>query len=202
MPIVHKACGDGTIPEHLCNPCIKNEKGGVRGVAYIEKSLIDAARDSTTGLIKKTVVEVLTWWNTGAESGKIIVVPKTRGTFDGGSPQTGSGYGDVKEITIAKNFTLVAYDPDHKDNESFYEALANAPGAYHVAWRTGSELRISDEPVSIDVVDNTEEDVDSVVDWAATSTWTQSRKTVQIFDLEPVKPIFSCFEVAEEEVEG
>jgi hypothetical protein len=199
MAIVYKSCGGNTIPAHLCNACTKTEKGGVRGVAYIQKILIDAVRNAETGLINKTNVELLTWWNTNIENGKIIIVPQTRGTFDGGSPQTGAGYGDTKEITIAKNFTLVSHDPDHKDNEEFYAALSNAPGAYHVAWRTGTELRISDTPVNIDVVDNTEEDVDSVVDWAATATWTQSRKTVQVFDVTPVKQLFNCFEVEPEE---
>jgi hypothetical protein len=199
MPIIaYKVCGGNGIPVHTCKPCIKNEKGGVRGVAYIENDYLELARDATSKLIEKTSVETLEWWNTGILEGKIIVVPKTRGTFDGGSPQTGSGYGDVKEITIAKNFTLVANDPDHKDNEEFYEALASSPGAYHVAWRTESELRISDTPVNVDVVDNTEEDIDSVVDWAATSTWTQSRKTVQVFDITPVKTIFNCFEVEDD----
>jgi hypothetical protein len=199
MPIAYKACGGAEIPAHLCNACTTNEKGGVRGVAYIEKSYVDAARDGATGLIEKETVETLEWWNTGIEEGKIMVVPKTRGTFDGGSPQTSAGYGDVKEITKAKNFTLVSYDPDHKENEVFYEGLANAPGAFHIAWRTDTELRISDKPVNIDPVDNTEEDIDTNVDWAVTATWSQSRKTVQIFDVTPVKQFFNCFEVLPDE---
>jgi hypothetical protein len=185
----------------LCNACTDPEQGGVRGVAYIEKSYVDAAR-TADGLIDKLNVEMLAWWNTGVLSGKIIIVPRTRGTFDGGSPVTGAGYGDIAEITTGKNFTLVANDPDHKENEEFYSALANAPGAYHVAWRTNTELRISDKPVNIDPVDNTEEDISSQVFWAATATWQQSRKTVQIFDVEPIKQLFNCFEVEDEESGG
>jgi hypothetical protein len=192
MPIVYKTCGEGIIPEHLCNACIEVEQGGVRGVAFI---LSDYIPRDENGLIDGDSVESLAWWNTGITTGKIIVIPKTSGTFDGGAAVTGQGYGDVKEIVTGKTFTLVMNDPDHKENEPFYSSIANAPGTYHIAWRTGSELRISDKPVNIDPVDNTEEDINSAVRWTATSVWTQSRKTVQIFDLDPVKQIFNCFEV-------
>jgi hypothetical protein len=198
MPIVYKSCGGAEIPAHLCNACTKPEKGGVRGVAYIEKSYLDAARLSS-GLFEKSDVESLEWWNTGVLNGNIIIIPKTRGTFDGGSPQTGSGFGDISEITTGKIFTLVANDPDHKDNEAFYAALSDAPGAYYLAWRTDTELRISDAPVSIDAGDSTEEDINSQVTWAVTATWTQSRKTVQVFDVTPIKQLFNCFEVVTEQ---
>jgi hypothetical protein len=197
MPIVYKSCGGSAIPAHLCNACTKPEKGGVRGVAYIEKAYLDVAR-LVDGTFDKAKVENLSWWNTGVLNGSIIIIPKTRGTFDGGSPQTGSGFGDISEITTGKIFTLVANDPDHKDNEAFYAALSDAPGAYHMAWRTDTELRISDAPVSIDAGDSTEEDINSQVTWAVTATWTQSRKTVQVFDVTPVKQLFNCFEVAPE----
>jgi len=196
MPIVYKNCGGDAIPAHLCNPCIETEAGGVRGAAYIQESYIP--RDENE-VIDGSIVETLEWWNTGITTGKIIVIPKTRGTFDGGSPITGSGYGDVAEIVTGKTFTLVVNDPDHKENEAFYAALGNATGSYNVAWRTNTELRISDKTVNIDAVDNTEEDVNSKVEWTATVTWSQKRKTVQIFDLEPVKQIFNCFEVTEGE---
>jgi hypothetical protein len=192
MPLNYIPCSD--IPLHLCNGCIETEQGGVRGAAYIAESYIPW---TSAGTIDKTQVETLTWWTDGIEAGNIFVVPRTRGTFDGGSPVTGGGFGDVSEIVTGKSFTLVVNDPDHKENEEFYAAIANAPGAYHVAWITGSELRISEKTVNIDPVDNTEEDVNSQVVWAANITWTQKRKTVQVFDKNPVKEIFSCFEVAE-----
>jgi hypothetical protein len=193
MPLNYIPCGSGDIPAHVCNGCIKTEQGGVRGAAYIAESYIPWTAGK---LIDKTKVETLEWWQTGIENGDIHVIPKTRGTFDGGSPVTGAGFGDLAEIVSGKTFTLTVNDPDHKQNEEFYAAMANAAGAFHVAWITGSELRISEKPVNIDPVDNTEEDVNSQVVWAANVTWAQDRKTVQIFDKEPIKEIFACFEVA------
>jgi hypothetical protein len=188
MPLSYKPCGSGGIPAHVCNGCIKTEQGGVRGAAFILASHIP--RD-VNGLISQQV-EDFSWWESGINNGEIHVVPKTRGTFDGGSPTTSPGYGNLAEITTGKIFTAVMSDPDHRENEAFYEAMANAPGAYHFAWRTGNELRISDTTVNIDPVDNTEEDVNSQVVWGVTITWSQDRKTVQIFNLN--KEIFKCFD--------
>ena len=192
MPLVYKICGGGDIPAHICNPCISTENGNVRSIGLIDATLLDI---SDEGLIEKAQVEALSFWEKGVTDGKIHIVPNTRGTFDGGSPVSSAGFGDVKEIVTGKDFTLVFNDPNHKENEAFYAAIANAPGAYHIAWRTDTELRISGTAVNIDPVDNTEEDPTSAVLWTVTATWTQKRKTVQIFDLVPVKKIFNCFEV-------
>ncbi len=158
MAIVYKTCGGAEIPAHLCDPCINPEKGGVRGAAYIAVAYLEAAR-TAAGLIDKAKVETLEWWNTGIESGSIIVIPTTRGTFDGGSPITSPGYGDIKEIVTGKDFTLVVNDPNHAANEPFYAALADAPGAYNIAWITNGELRISDKPVKVDPVARSRERV-------------------------------------------
>ena len=190
MPLVYKICGGGDIPAHICNPCIDFERGRVRSVSFVEDSLFTI---TDSGLINKAQVEMPSFWEEGIENEKVHVIPKTRGTFDGGSAVTAPGHGDVKEIVTGKTFTLVFNDPDHRENEVFYAAIANAPGVYRVAWRTDTELRISGATVSIDPVDNTEDDPDSAVEWACTVTWSQKRKTVQIFDLAPVKQIFNCF---------
>ena len=192
MPLVKKICGGDEIPAHLCNGCIETEQGGIRGAAYIAAGYMPF---TAAGLIDRAIVETLTFWETGIENGSIHVIPKTRGTFDGGTPVTGAGFGDLAEIVTGKTFTLTVIDPDHKDNEEFYAAMANAAGSYHVAWRTGKELRISEKAVNIDPVDPIEEDVNSQVAWTANVTWSQNRKTVQVFDLAPVKDIFECFEV-------
>jgi len=192
MPLIKKVCGGEEVPAHICNACIEVEQGGIRGAAYI---LAQYVPFTPSGLIDRALVETESWWETGIENGGIHVIPKTRGTFDGGSPVTGAGFGDLSEIVTGKTFTLTVIDPDHKENEEFYAAMANAPGSYHVAWRTGSELRVSEKAVNIDPVDAVEEDVNSQVVWTANITWNQKRKTVQIFDLAPVKKIFECFEV-------
>jgi len=188
MPLTFKICEKVNITPHICNGCIEVEQGGLRGGAFISSSYIPRTPD---GLISKDV-ENFSWWETGINEEKIYIVPRTRGTFDGGSPKTSPGYGDLNEIITGKTFTAVMSDPDHTDNEEFYAAIADAPGGYHFAWRTGNELRISDTGVNIDPADAVEEDVNSQVVWTVTITWDQSRKTVQIFELN--KEVFQCFD--------
>ena len=193
MALLFKVCGTEYIPPHTCSACISHEKGRLRGGAFIISQYIPRTPD---GKIDASQVESYAWWETGINNGDIFVVPKTRGTFDGGSAITAPGYGDLNEMVTGKTFTAVMNDPDHKENEEFYNAIASAPGSYHFAFRTGSELRISDKPVNIDPVDAVEDDVNSDVVWAANITWDQDRKTVQVFDLANVKPVFECFETS------
>jgi hypothetical protein len=109
------------------------------------------------------------------------------------------GSEDEAEITTGKNFSLVANDPDHKANDEFWNSIEKQPGEFHAIWRTGSQLRISDTPVSTSVADPVEEGTDTEVTWQATITWRQTRRrTVQIFDVAPVREIFECFEVTDD----
>ena len=188
MALIYKVCGTGEIPSHFCNPCLEVEQGGLRGGAFILSSYIPRASGDSIS----NEVEDFSWWETGINEGKIHVIPKTRGTFDGGSPTESPGYGDLSTIVTGKTFSVVMNDPDHRDNEEFYAAIANAPGSYNFAWRTGTELRISDTGVNIDPTDPIEEDPNSQVVWTVNITWNQKRKTVQIFNLD--NKVFSCFD--------
>ena len=188
MPLTYKPCGIDNIPAHLCNGCLDIEQGGVRGGGFILSSYIPRTPE---GLISNEV-ESLVWWETGISEGFIHMIPKTRGTFDGGVATTVPGYGDLAEIVSGKTFTLLMSDPDHRENEGFFAGMSNAAGSYHVAWRTNKELRISDTTVSIDPSDPVEEDVNSQVVWNVAVTWNQSRSTVQIFNLN--KEVFECFD--------
>ena len=147
--ILFKTCGAGSggaAPVHFCNPCTEWEKGRVRSIALIDKSII--VRDAD-GDIAADTIGTLTWWNTNVLAGKILVIPETSGSFDGGAANAVAGYGDIKELTASKTFTLTANDPNHKENADFWNQVEKAVGQYHAAWRTGSELRVSDEAVSV-----------------------------------------------------
>ena len=190
MPIIYKTCAeDGIIPDYICNECGEAEGGRVRGAAYIHKSL--------KGEITKSNVELSTWWETQIEAGLIKVIPSTRGTFDGGTKKTVTGFGDEAEKIIGKTFVAVINDSNHSGNVPFYEALENNYKDYVFAFRTEKELRIAtDVLIGLDVKDPIEEDVNSAVLWQATATWDQSRPKmlVPVYDLtDKVKELFtSC----------
>jgi len=200
MAIVYKKCvADGGIPEYMCDPCVTGEHGRVRGAAYIDKSLkelIDA--ESTTPGVKN--IESKEWWETQILAGLIKVIPTTRGTYDGGTSNMITGFGDQKEVKSSKTHSLVFNDPNHAGNDDFYQAIEDNAGNYLIAWRTETELRVSTEPLSnIDAQDAVEEDIDSYVTWQVTNTWDQkgSKKNVPIYNLGDVKDVFNCVDKEE-----
>jgi len=187
MSIIYKTCTQDGIPDYMCDPCVVSEKGRVRGVAYIHKSMKPT--------ITKQNVESLTWWENGIESGMIIIIPTTRGTFDGGAKNTVSGFGDEKEKVVSKTFTAVINDNNHTGNVEFYNALENNFKDYVLAFRTEKELRIATDVITgLEAKDNVEEDTETAVLWQATVTWIQSKPQtiVPIYELtDDVKELFT-----------
>lgn len=199
MAIVYKKCvGPDGVGEYMCDPCITGEKGRVRGVAYIHKSLEeDITAESSVVGVKN--IESKTWWETQILAGLIIVVPKTRGTYDGGTSNNVTGFGDKKEYRASKTHVVVYNDPNHTDNDEFYQSIEDNAEEFFLAWRTNAELRVSTETLmSVDAKDAVEEDVDSIVTWNVTCTWEQPRakKNVPIYKLGTVKDVFNCVDTA------
>lgn len=197
MPIIYKKCApDGYVPEYYCDPCLKGERGRVRSVAFIDKSLKDQLdAESTTEGVKN--VESKAWWEEQILAGLIIVIPTTRGTYDGGTSNMITGFGDVREVKSSKTHVLVFNDPNHADNDEFYQALEDNAESYLIAWRTETELRVStDTLISVEASDAVEEDIDSFVVWQVTCTWDQSgtKKNVPIYRLGDVKDVFYCID--------
>ncbi|MCL1933507.1 MAG: transposase [Candidatus Azobacteroides sp.] len=187
MAVIVKTCTyDGTIPEYICNECKESEGGRVRGVAYINKDL--------QPVITETNVKSRAWWENNIVSGAIIIIPTTRGTYDGGAKQTVTGYGDEQEKIIKKTHTAVINDSNHFGNELFYEYLENNYKDYIFAFRTEKELRIATDVLTgLEAKDNVEEDTNTEVVWQATVTWDQSRPKmiVPVYELtNEVKELF------------
>lgn len=149
------------------DPCFEDiEHGRVRGVAFIHKSylaaLLAAPEDNTV-------------WQTGITTEKIHIIPETTGSFDGGSPIEGAGYGDNASKFIGFNFGLNYKDPAFKNNLPFYNTLSKAPG-WHICWRTESLSRISKKPVSVVAKSPVAEDINSEVVWDVEVKWAEKEQ--------------------------
>ena len=189
MALLYKIC-DGSRYARIDNDCLAIECGGIRGAAFIKKSYIP--RDAS-GFID-TIVETSGWWYEGILRDAIEANPRTRGTFDGGKSLSAPGYGRVEEITSRKRYTAVINDASHKGNCLYYGQLSSSRCEYHFAFITETELRISDSPVSIDVSDAIDEDIESLVLWALEVSWTQDKLTVQTFDARGLRDVFEAIE--------
>lgn len=169
-----------TVPEHLCNPCLPIELGGVRSVLFIDKDYTITSPTSASE------------WNNGILNGNIIIIPKTYGTFDGGVPQEGQGFGDVPTSLDGYDFMVQFFDPNFIGNQDHYNTIKNLRANYKVAFRTGSQIWMSDKVVTIIPKSPVAQDIKSKVLWDVTVKWT-SQNLPNIYDAPAVN--WDCVQV-------
>jgi len=178
--ITYKECVVGGEMVHTCDPCLLPELGKVRSFCLIKKgTAVTAPFD-------------LTEWTAAVESGDIIIIPESTGTFDGGTPKMGAGYGNKNERKLGDDYVLAVSDPTYLDNTEFWEAAEKE--TWNIAYRTEKVLHIVDADVTIAASAPVEADVDSEVVWNINATWFSKEKPkASLF--EPIKSLFKCFEV-------
>ena len=179
---------------HVCDPCGR-ELGRVRGVvlfdgAYNLAPLIAKLKSGTA----EDATAAATLFEQAIADGKAHLISETTGTYDGGSAQTGDGYGDEETRLLGYLYTLNFKDPSYAGNKDFYENVEKSH--WQVCWRTETLLHFADKPAGIQAIDPVEQDLTSAVSWDVTATW-KSKNKPEITPLEPLKQFFEgCWEVA------
>ena len=167
-----------TVPAHIACSC-EVELGRVRSAALIHTSFysqfMTAPEDEAT-------------WAAGIEAGFIVVVPESIGTFNGGEPIYGRGFGFTEETLTAQKFEVAYVDPDYLGNLDFYNSI-NGSRNWHIAFCSETILRISDKTCSIFASDKIENDLKKEVVWNVTAKWTWN-KTPQHYTIPD--NIFTC----------
>lgn len=181
MSIYYPSGCDTIVPDHLCNPCEETEHGRVRSIAFVKKSF--AFTDITNA------VE----WQNGIASKDIIIIPEVLGSFDGGSPVEGAGYGDQQTKLNGYNFVLNYKDPNYKLNADFYNALKYSR-EFLVAYRTETQTHISTNAASVVPKNPVAEDLTSEVVWDVEVKFSQG-DLPEPFDTPA--GIFDCFAYSE-----
>lgn len=149
---------DTLIPDHFCDPCETIEQGRIRSVAFIKSSF--AFTDKTSPV----------QWAAGINSGDIIIIPQTKGTFDGGSEVESPGYGDQATRLTGYNFSAEFSDPNYNENCDFYNAIKNSR-AYKFAYRTSTQTHITDSVVQVIPKNPVGDDINSEVVWSVGVKW-------------------------------
>ena len=167
---------------HVCDPCDTPEMGRVRSIVLIKSG---------------TVIELplsKTEWQAAIEAGNIIIIPEVIGSFDGGTPVYGEGYGNKKEKKLYDDYVLPFRDPNYADNEDFWQE------AEQVEWNAGycteTLFHYINAPVSLAAKAPVEEGLDTRVVWNVELKWS-SKKKPQATPIEPVAEFFKCFEVTD-----
>jgi hypothetical protein len=182
VTIINPCAGD--IIDPVCDPCLGGvEHGRIRGGAFINKAYLptvqDAIDDLMTALnavpvVPATVTAAKVILDTaiadGITSKVIYIIPETTGTFDGGAPVEGPGYGDRTSRFIGFNFGLAYKDPSFQSNTDFYNTISLSTG-WHFLWRTETLTRISNNPVTIVHKSPVQEDLNSEVVWEVEIKW-------------------------------
>lgn len=168
---------DTELGDHYCNDCETIEDGRVRSVAYIASDWEFTDPSSP--------VE----WAAGIAQKKIIIIPKTNGTFDGGSEVEAPGYGDQATRLTGYNFQAVYNDPNYADNATFYNALKRSTN-WKFAYRTGSKVHLTTNTVSAVPKNPVADDIASAVVWNVTVKWTEADLPIPY---DTPAGIFDCF---------
>jgi len=166
------------VPDHYCNPCGSRENGRVRSVAFIADDF--TFTDPTNR----------TEWITGIQAKKIIIIPQTNGSFDGGAEVEIPGYGDQVSSLVGYNFTLTYNDPNYALNADFYNGIKNSR-SYKIAYRTSSQIHLSQVNVQVIPKNPVAEDITSEVVWNVTVKWADDDLPIPYTT--PTS-IFECFD--------
>lgn len=192
MSVQRITCGavSGEPLFHSCDPCGR-ELGRIRGVALVDgsvnlSSLIDNLKNGKDAEAQEEFERII-------EAGQLHLISETTGTFDGGSPQTGDGYGDEETRLLGYLYTLSFKDPSYNGaNKEFYERAENEH--WTMIWRTETLLHFADKPAGIQAIAPVEQDLTSAVAWNVTATW-KSKNKPEIAPLEPLAKYFEgCWE--------
>ena len=174
MPIYN--CATASLPAHACDPCLEDaEHGRVRAALFFTQDAIDSlfsAAIPETGIPAATLQALI-------ETDDIILVGPVSGTFDGGSPIEGAGFGAIQTRVTGYTNTLVYNDPAYKKNCQFYDVLQKS-SVYYGGFLTETQLHISDAPVSVRVANPVTDTVTDLMQWVVTVIWQSTGLTCPI----------------------
>lgn len=184
MALVYKDCTPVGGIAHYCDPCDEGEKGRIRSIAFIAKS------------IASTIVAPwdLTTWLAAVEAETIHIIPQTSGTYDGGTPKEIPGFGDELTKKVGDDYVLTFKDPNYLENIAFYEALEKLE--FIPAWRTETLVSFAGAGIKgckVTAKAPVEDDLESIVAWNVEVKWFGESKPVSSATT-PIVTLFSCFE--------
>lgn len=156
--IYYPASCDEETPQHICDPCDTQEHGRIRAVAFIHKSYSFTDPSNPTE------------WTDAINAGKVIVIPKTNGSFDGGTPKEGPGYGDAVSTYLGSDFVLKYKDPNYQNNCGFYNGLKRSRN-YKVAYLTETKVHIAATTCVVLPKNPVADDINSIVEWDVEVKW-------------------------------
>lgn len=163
--------------DHVCSDCDEREGARVRSFGFLREGVTFADPTSTAE------------WQAKVLSGDVVIIPKTNGTFDGGAPNYGPGFGDEDQRYINSTFKATYRDPNLKTNYNFYEGKKKS-SRWKPFYRTESYIWMGDTVATIAPKAPVADDAKAEVVWEIEVSWI-SRVHPEPFDVPA--DIFDCF---------
>lgn len=182
MAIVYKNCEPAVPASHVCDPCLDTEKGGIRSLILI--------KDGTD----LTVDSLEADWTAAIETGDVVIIPDTRGSYDGGTAKMGAGYGDLKEKLLGYEHVIQIKDPNFKDNVAFWDYAEKV--AWRFGFRTDTLIHLGKKAGMLTAKSTVEEDIESDVVWNVEAKWFDTEK-MAVGPSASLTNLFKCYEVTE-----
>lgn len=181
---------------HVCNPCSDKELGRVRGLFLFSSAFkIDEFKEALKATTADEAAKAATILEEGITSGTLHLIPETSGSYNGGEPEYGDGYGDESQRLRNRNHEITFKDPSYAENEEFWSEVEKSH--WYVGWRTDKLIHIGDKPASVVTTDPIEDSIESDVTWNGTISW-KSKKKATILPLENIAKYFEgCWEEEE-----
>jgi hypothetical protein len=111
----------------------------------------------------------LATWTTGITAKDIVVLNRTSGSFDPGTPKELKGYGDTKNSNGPRTMVLNINDPDYVDNYAYWNGISNQD--YWVPFfATSSKISIFKKEAVIYASNPVADDLEEEVIWNAKCT--------------------------------
>lgn len=155
-----QGCSEATA-DYQCIGCPSPSLAVVRGVILLHES------------VNMVDVSNLATWQTAIENGLAIVIPKTSGNYDGGTPNYGTGKGDVAQKYVSSTFKAQYNDDNYNAaNMTAYNAIRKNT-VWRFCWRNEKYMYISDKAATIVAKDPHENDYTKNVEFVVDVEFTQ-----------------------------
>lgn len=182
MALNYLECDDyDALLTYMCDPCELVELGGVRSLCLVKKGVTVA------------VPLNLSAFTAQVESGDIIILPSTRGTFDGGTPKMVTGFGNQKERLSGHDYVLAVKAPNYAANAPFMAAIEKVE-EWNLAFVTETQFHLCNSSATITTKAPVEEALDSEVTWNIEAKWFSRNKPV-LTPASVIATLLKCFEI-------
>lgn len=144
--------------DHFCEDCPPSEGARIRSVFFVKKSYTFIDPTSTAE------------WQQAIEDGNVVVIAETNGSYDGGTPNYGAGFGDVVQTYIGSSYKATYREQDLKGNYDFYQAKKRS-SSWNWGFRTETLVWITDKPATVVGKTPVVDDIKGNVVWEVEVTW-------------------------------